>query len=115
MITIVTDRPGWRIINRTDNTADVLARAATGATDPASRWHTLELLRDADGVLSTVRQPDGHFQWRLSTPDGRLIAESPAVYRDAAACRRGFSDARRAAAKALDLALADNTIPLLDE
>jgi hypothetical protein len=115
MITIATDRPGWRIINRTDNSADVLARAETGATDPASRWHTLQLLRDADGVLSTVRQPDGHFQWKLSTPDGRLIAESPPLYRDAAACRRGFADACRAAAKALDLALADDPIALVGE
>jgi hypothetical protein len=85
MITIATDHPGWRIINRTDNSADVLARAAPGTTEPPSRWYTLELLRDADGTLSTVRQPDGHFQWQLSTPDGRLIAESPAVYRDEAA------------------------------
>jgi hypothetical protein len=113
MITIATDRPGWRIINRTDNSADVLAQAATGAVDPASRWHALELLRDADGELSTVRQPDGHFQWKLTTRDDQLIAESPPVYRDTAACRRGFADARRAAAKALDLALADDPTPLL--
>jgi uncharacterized protein YegP (UPF0339 family) len=102
MIKIATDWPGWRVISHTDNSADVLARAAAGATDPASRWRALELLRDADGTLSTVRQPDGHFQWKLSTRHGQLIAESPPLYRDVAACRRGFADARRAAAKALD-------------
>jgi hypothetical protein len=101
MITIAADHPGWRIINRTENSADVLARSVPESTDATSRWHALEMLRDADGALTTVRQPDGHFQWRLSTPDGGLIAESPPVYRDAAACRRGFADARRAAAKAL--------------
>ena len=113
MITIATDRPGWRIINRTENSADVLARAAPGSIDPPSRWRALEMLRDADGALSTVRQPDGHFQWTLSTPDGTMIAESPPVYRDAATCRRGFANARRAAAKALYLALGDDPFPML--
>jgi hypothetical protein len=105
MITIVTDQdaahPGWRMINRTGRGADVLARDVTGSADPQSRWRALKLLRDADGTVSTVRQPDGHFQWRLSGPDGTPIAESPAVYRDAATCRRGFANARRAAATAL--------------
>ena len=106
MITIVSypdaTHRGWRMINRTDHNADVLARA-DGSTDPLSRRRALERLRDADGVMTTVRQPDGHFSWRLSTPDGTLIAESPAIYRDASTCRRGFSDARRAAVTALAL------------
>ena len=90
------------MINRTDHNADVLARA-DGSTDPESHQRALQRLRDAEGVMTTVRHPDGHFSWRLSTPGGTLIAESPAIYRDASTCRRGFRDARRAAATALSM------------
>jgi hypothetical protein len=103
MIKVVPDRGearGWRLVNRTGLGADVLARAAVGG-EPLTWQQAVERLRDGDGVLSVVRTADGHFKWVLAGPAGALIAESPAVYRDAGVCGRAFADARRAAGTAL--------------
>ena len=40
-----------------------------------------------------IQQPDGHWRWLVNGPDGEPLAESPAVYRDAAACGRALSAA----------------------
>ena len=69
-------RHGWRLVSRTGQGADVLARAA--ATSPL-RWpEALERLDDGDGTLSVVRGPGDHFRWVL-TGAGGVIAESPAI------------------------------------
>jgi hypothetical protein len=104
MIAVVSDpyagRHGWRLIGRTGLGADVLARAAAEPA-PVSCRQALERLSTGDGVIAVVDTPDGHVKWQLTGPDGAVIAESPAVYRDAATCRAAFANARRAARTAL--------------
>jgi hypothetical protein len=94
------DRGGWRLVSRTPSSADVLARAG-GAFDSQSCRQSLERLRDGNGALAVLRTSDGHFTWQLNSLTGTAIAVSPPVYRDAAACRAGFTDAQRAARVAL--------------
>lgn len=104
MIALVTGqrdaRYGGRLVGGTATGADVPARAGT-ATVPVSCRQALERLRDRDGVFSVVDAPDGYLTWQLTGPDGVVIAESPAVYRDAATCRAAFTDAQRAARTAM--------------
>jgi hypothetical protein len=93
-----TARYGWRLVSRTGQGADVLARAATASRLP---WPAaLGRLRDGEGTLTVVRGPGPHFRWVLTGADG-VIAESPAIYRDPQACRDAFLDARHAADSAL--------------
>lgn len=89
-----TDARRWRLVSRTGSGADVLAQAA--ARD-GSGWRAIRRLRDGDGVLDVVATDDGHFRWTLTSQEGGVIAQSPPVYRDPAACRTAFDDARRAA------------------
>ncbi|MEU8606583.1 hypothetical protein AB0C29_01055 [Actinoplanes sp. NPDC048791] len=91
---------GWRLVSRTGNGADVLARTTAGP-DAASSRQALARLRDGNGTVSVVAARDGHLKWQLTSRDGMVIAESPAVHRDAASCRAAFTDAQRAAHVAL--------------
>jgi hypothetical protein len=91
-------RHGWRLVSRTGQGADVLARAAAASRLPSAE--ALERLRDGDGTLSVVRGPGAHFRWIL-TGAGGVIAESPPIYRDTDSCREAFLDARHAARSAL--------------
>jgi hypothetical protein len=78
-------------------------QAGSGAAPGAAYgWQeAVARLRDGAGDLRITVTGDGHFQWILAGPDGTPIAESPAVYRDALACREGFATAQRAARAAL--------------
>jgi uncharacterized protein YegP (UPF0339 family) len=111
MIAVLPGRAGtttrWRLIGRTASGADVLAHVRTGGDRPAWRA-AMRRLRDGDGELRIVSGKDGHFRWRFARGDGVLIAESPAVYRDAQRCRDGFATARRAARTALGPRPADH-------
>ena len=107
MITVLPRRDGsgaeWRLISRTDRGADVLATAAVQGGDGTQgrvglSWHdAVRRLRDGDGDVDLIATADGHFQWVLKDPGSCIIAQSPAVYRDADECRAAFAAARRAA------------------
>lgn len=91
---------GWRLVSRTGSGADVLASTTAGAGNESNR-QALARLRDGDGTVGFVAAPDGYLKWQLTGRDGGVIAESPAVFRDAARCRAAFTDAQRAARVAL--------------
>ncbi|UQU62641.1 hypothetical protein COUCH_26880 [Couchioplanes caeruleus] len=94
------DPTRWRLINRTSSGADVLAHQATAVHRPP--WpEALAQLREGRGELEVVRDAGMHFRWLLHAADGSVVAESPAVHRDAEACRISFDNARRAARTAL--------------
>jgi hypothetical protein len=102
MIAVVPGRDiagRWRLVSRTAAGADVLASASTDGEMPGRE--ALRRLRAADGTVRVVPVRDAHFKWTLTDADGRVIAESPAVYRSPDACRQAFTDARRAARIAL--------------
>jgi hypothetical protein len=93
----VTDR--WRLVSRTATGADVLAIGQPGR---GVRSRTaLQRLRVGDGTVDVVRVGDAHFKWTLTDAEGRLIVESPAVYRGPESCRQAFTDAQHAARTAL--------------
>ena len=114
MISVVPGRDRthrWRLVSRTEGRADVLAEAAeehrtgdprgpippAGHHHPAPWLHAVEQLRDGDGVVDVLATSDGHFRWRLTAPDGTVVAESPAVHRDEASCHEAFRAAQDAA------------------
>lgn len=90
----------WRLVSRTDAGADVLAIANAGQDMPGRS--ALQRLRVGDGMVSVVRVDDAYFHWALTDTDGRVIVESPAVYRRPETCRQAFIDEQRAARTALD-------------
>jgi len=90
----------WRLVSRTVCAADLIARSGEARTDRAEALHELALLGDGP-VPRLVGSRDGHWQWLVPAPDGTVAALSPAVYRDPAACREAFTDARRAAVTVL--------------
>jgi len=105
MITVSPGRNGdtahWRLINRGEHGADVLAMAPIGATACGSWQDAVARVRDGQGELRILDTADGHFQWTLADPRGATIAQSPAIYRDADECRLAFLLARRVARTAL--------------
>jgi hypothetical protein len=103
VITFFLDRKsagcGWRLISRTEDGADLMARAESVASDEAAAWDQLTLLAHA-GSARLVHHGDGHWQWMLLTRDV-AVAASPAIYRDRLSCQEAFGDAQRAAAAVL--------------
>ncbi len=93
------DRYRWRLVRRTPSGADVLARGVCDYPDEASCRHAVAMLAEVPGDAAlVVQQPNGHWRWRVAGPDGGPLAESPAVYRDAARCGRALAEVRRAVA-----------------
>jgi hypothetical protein len=85
----------WRLVNRTEHGADLIARSASSRPDDNAALAQLALLcADARPLIVSNA---GHWQWKLAGPDGTVAAESPAIYRDRTTCRHAFADARRAA------------------
>jgi len=81
----------WRMVQRTPTGADVLARGARSYPDERSCQDAVGALGDVGGgSMLAVQQPDGHWRWVVMGPDGRPLAESPAVFRDAATCGRAL-------------------------
>jgi hypothetical protein len=76
----------------------VLARGVEPQPDDSACYAAARRLADVawDSAL-VVQQPDGHWRWIVNDPDGRPLAESPPVFRDAASCGRALSEVRRAA------------------
>src|SRR3954467_13688653 len=110
MIEVLPERTGerWLLVSHAGLGADVLAHCVDPAggrapDDPRRDWRpAVRGLSDGAGGLTVRATGDGHFQWILTGADGRLIADSPPVYRTAHGCRRAFAAARRAACGALD-------------
>ena len=99
-VQIVMDTDGgryrWRLVRRTPWGADVLARGVRPYPDEPACHHAVGLLAGAPGgAMLVTQQPDGHWRWVVHGPDGVPLAESPAVYRDAATCGRALADLRR--------------------
>jgi len=87
----------WRLVRRTPHGADVLARGVRGYPDERSCQDAAGLVGRASGeAMLIVQRSDGHWQWAISGPDGERLAESPAIFTDAAACGRALEDLRRA-------------------
>jgi hypothetical protein len=109
---IVIDENGgqhrWRLVGRTAHGADLLARGLRSSPDERACYHAIGLLADAPGeAMLVIQQPDGHWRWLVNGPDGEPLAESPAVYRDAAACGRALSTALAAVRRtAVDVSVA---------
>lgn len=108
-VNIMIDETGgqrrWRLVSRTAHGADVLARGVRAYPDERACCHAVGLLADAAGeAMLVVQQPDGHWRWLVSGPDGEPLAESPAVFRDAAACGRSLSTALAAVRRVGDAA-----------
>jgi uncharacterized protein YegP (UPF0339 family) len=87
---------GWRLVSRTERGADLIARSGSRRPDDAAALAQLALLCDVRNPR-IVGNGDGHWQWILPAADGTVAAESPAIYRDRAACQEAYADARRAA------------------
>jgi hypothetical protein len=86
----------WRLVRRTGHGADVLARGIRDYPDERGCYHATGMLPAAAGEsMLVVQQPDGHWRWVVNGPDGGPLAESPAVFRDAAACGQALADVRR--------------------
>jgi uncharacterized protein YegP (UPF0339 family) len=86
----------WRLVRRTAHGADLLARGARSYADERACYRAAALLCDAAAeAMLVVQQPDGHWRWRVVDRDGELLAESPAVFRDAASCGRALAELRR--------------------
>jgi hypothetical protein len=95
---IVIDENGgqhrWRLVGCTAHGADLLARGLRAYPDERACYHAIGLLADAPGeAILVVQQPDGPWRWLVNGPDGEPLADSPAVYRDAAACGRALATA----------------------
>ena len=85
----------WRLVRRTAQGADLVARGARGYRDERACYHAAALLAEADGAAGLVVQgSDGHWRWQVTGPDGAPLAESPAVFRDAASCGRALAELR---------------------
>jgi hypothetical protein len=95
------DPAHWRLINRGQHGADVLAMAPIGATAYGNWQDAVECVRDGRGELKILSTADGHFQWTLADSRDVTIAQSPAIYRDADDCRQAFTFAQRVARTAL--------------
>ncbi|WP_199516648.1 hypothetical protein [Nucisporomicrobium flavum] len=94
------DASRWRLVVRTSSRADVLAHEAGGRDRPP--WpEAVAQLREGAGELEVVRDETMHFRWLLHAADGSVVAESPAVHRDAGLCRISYANARRAAGTVL--------------
>ncbi|MEU4214156.1 hypothetical protein [Actinoplanes sp. NPDC026623] len=94
------DPSRWRLIVRTPSGADVLAHEATGPDRPP--WpEAVAQVREGSGELEVTRDARMHFRWLLHAADGSVVAESPAVHRDAEVCRLSYANARRAASTVL--------------
>ncbi len=90
------DRYRWRLVRRTPAGADVLARGACAYPDEGACHRAAEQLAAVSGeAMLVVQQPDGHWCWQVTGADGHLLAESPALFADAATCGRALSDLRR--------------------
>jgi hypothetical protein len=99
-VRIVIDRDAgryrWRLVRRTRQGADVLARSVRTFPDERACYRAAGMLADASGeAMLVVQQPDGHWRWVVNGPDGTPLAESPSVFRDAAACGHALADLRR--------------------
>ncbi len=93
MIDTDGDRYRWRLVRPTQGGADVLARGACAYPDKGACYRAAGGLCTVSGeAMLVVQQPDGHWCWRVTGPDGEPLAESPAVFADAAACGRALSD-----------------------
>jgi hypothetical protein len=99
-VRILIDKDGeryrWRLVRRTPSGADVLARGVRGYLDERDCYLAAAALAEvsAEGML-VVQQRDGHWRWIAHGADGVPLAESPATYRDAAACGRALAVVRR--------------------
>lgn len=104
MIKLFVDRnpdgSRWRLVSRTDCASDVIARSCAPLPPGTSALTQLALLSKGSAPRLCAGE-DGHWQWRIATPDGRAVAESPPIFRDPVACREALADARRAAATLL--------------
>jgi hypothetical protein len=86
----------WRLVRHIRNGAEVVARGVPAYPDERACHEAADLLAEIKKYPTrTVQQPDGHWQWVVAGPDGEPFAESPAVFRDAAACVRALADLRR--------------------
>jgi len=99
-VRIVIDPDGdgyrFRLVRRTPEGADVLARSVRAYSDERDCYRVAADLADSPGeVMSVVQQPDGHWQWVANGTDGDALVESPAVFRDATSCGRALDDVRR--------------------
>jgi hypothetical protein len=91
----------WRLVRRTPQGADVLARGVRAYPDEhACRYAAAALGRAGAEAMLTVQEADGHWRWVVVGPDGEPLAESPAVLRNAAACERALAELRRELARA---------------
>ncbi len=86
----------WRLVRRTPFGADVLARSARCHPDERSCHAAVDRLAEAPAdTMLVVQQPNGQWRWVVAAPDGYPLAESPAMFRDAAECNRALADLRR--------------------
>src|SRR5204862_1970268 len=75
----------WRLVRRTPQGADVVARSVRAYPDEhACRSAAAALGRASAEAMLSVQEADGHWRWVVMGPDGEPLAESPAVLRDAA-------------------------------
>ena len=85
----------WRLVINTPTGADVVARSACEYPDERACHQAVAALAEARGEAMLVwQQPDGHWSWRVAGPDGQTLAESPAVFRDAASCGHALEEVR---------------------
>ncbi|HKT01946.1 MAG TPA: hypothetical protein VJT31_20665 [Rugosimonospora sp.] len=94
-VLIDEDRQGyrWWLLRPTPTGADVVARGARPYPDRHACKRAVDILARASGeAMLVVQRSDGFWGWQVTGPDGQPLAESPAVFRDAAACGRALRE-----------------------
>ncbi len=95
----------WRLIRRHPHGADLVARGVDSYPDRESCYRAVGLLADPDGdTTPALHLRGGGWRWVVRGPDGAPLAESPAVYRDAATCAHALAEVREAARELIPFA-----------
>jgi uncharacterized protein YegP (UPF0339 family) len=90
------DRYRWTLVRANGHGADVVARGVRSYPDERDCHHALAAVATAgaDAAL-VIEQPDGQWRWIVTSADGEPLAESPAMFRDPAACSGALAELRR--------------------
>lgn len=89
----------WTVV-ASRSQADPVACGVCAYADPASCWRAaVQLLAASAGEMMAVQQFSGGWRWVVNGEDGQRLAESAAVFDNAAACGYALHALREALAR----------------